>query len=547
LSPYTFAALSGGIASAARQPLALPSVAISCYVLQDVDFSLPLSQLYGVAKLFELPPLGLSYQSYFQSLLCGHMLSPGDDDMAIAGKLFFGDSNDGVVGLSSQNGGCASFSDFADTDHLQAPDSPAIQNTILQLLEGPVSAFAAAGFPAVFPADLNGQICNSAPTSNVKGSNPLVKSPSPLSMLSLINLTAPVNGSTANLGTQITMQAQPVTNASVQDVVFSVTSGNNQVVAWDIVTNAPFADTITVPTNLVGPLTVTAEGLDAQGDYDIEQSTINILPGSGLMLEFISVYPNDLSFSQLMTPQALDVTGVYSDGVQREITLGAAGTVYSTSAPSVAVVDPNGNVRAVGNGSAQITVTNGGETVQVPVQVSLQPPQIVSIQTNSLQPGVSNVMVIITGLNLGGTSNIMFLRNGKLDPNVTVGNLVFGANAANIQAQVNVASNAATGLLAVVARTPVGSSSQTPVQGNRFFIGQPLVFDNLGFANGGAGGGGFGFTVVGSTGNSCIIQTSTNLLNWSNEVTNILTFGSFNFVETNPGASSRYYRVELIP
>jgi hypothetical protein len=359
-------------------------------------------------------------------------------------------------------------------------------------------------------------------------------------------LTAPPNGSTTNLGAQITIQAQPVANTAVQEVDFLVTSGNNQAVAWESITAAPFIASITVPTNLLGDLLITAVGFDAQGDYDIEQSTIQILPGSGLTLQSISVYPANLTVSEVMATQTLELTGTYSDGVQRDITLGGAGTGYSTSAPSVAVVDQNGNVSAVGNGSAQITATNGGITLQVPVQVSLQVPQIFSIEPNTLDPGMSNVTLLITGLNLGGTSNILFLRNGQPDPNLTIGGLVFGANAANIQAQVSVANNTMPGLLSMVVTTPVGSSVQTEVQGNRFFVGQPVVFNNFGLANG-VGGGEFGFTIIGTTGSGFIIQTSSNLLNWTNEITNNLTFGSFNFIETNAPQAAQYYRVQLNP
>jgi hypothetical protein len=159
---------------------------------------------------------------------------------------------------------------------------------------------------------------------------------------------------------------------------------------------------------------------------------------------------------------------------------------------------------------------------------------------------MSNVIVMLTGLNLGGATNLLFLRDGKQDPNVTIGSLVFGANSANIQAQVNVTTNAPPGLLCIVATTPVGNSGQTPVQGNRFFIGQPLVVNNIGLANG-VGGNGFGFTIVGSSESSFTIQTSTNLVNWFNEITNTLIFGSFTFIDTNAPASSRYYRAKLLP
>jgi uncharacterized repeat protein (TIGR03803 family) len=482
LSPLNFAINSGGMTSAATKTLNLRSYAINGYVGSDEDFTPHhLDQLYDVAKS-DSQFLAATPQNLLNQLLCGQMFSGFDDDMTMAGKMFLFQANDGVVALPSQKGGCTAFISFGDIQHTAAPDSPTILNYILNLLQGPASAFSS-GFPAVTPADLNSQICRPLVKSNVTQAKP-----SPRIQTRLITLTAPSNGSTAAPGSNITVIVQPFTNVVLQQVNFLASGNNpayNQDVAWDIITNAPFTDIITAPTNFFGPLTITAIGVDNQGNYDVEQSTIQILPGTNLILAAISVNLNsvgtNLTFSQLGVPQSLDVSGTYSDGVTRDITLGGAGTVYTASSPSIAVVDTNGNVSAAGNGSAQITVRNGGLSAQVPVQVSLQPPAIMSIQPDSLQSGASNVTLSLTGMNLGGTTNIMFLRNGKPDTRLAIGALVMGANAANIQLPVSVASNTPAGTLTVVVTTPVGNSGQTPMQGNQVSIVLPPVqsFTNL--------------------------------------------------------------------
>ena len=477
LSPSSYAINSGGVTSAALKPLPLPSYAIGGFVGSDGDFSkdiwIPI--LYGQA-LFATLSLNQSQRNSLATLLCGQMFTVFDDDLAMAGKLFLFQANDGVVALPSQNGGCGSVYNFGDVEHTVAPGSQAIQSKILSLLQGPVSSFDS-GFPAVTQGELNTQKCS----ASVLAVSPEEKSPgqpaSPLIQTRLIALIAPSNGSVFTLGSNITAIVQPLTNVVLQQVVFLASGNNpayNQNVAWDIVTNAPFTDIITAPTNFFGPLTITAIGVDGQGNYDIQQCTIQVLPGTNLTLEAISVNPNSLGtilmFSQLGVPQGLDVGGRYSDGVTRDITLAGAGTVYSTSAPSVAVVDTNGNVSAIGNGAAHITVMNGGLSAQVSVQVNLQPPEIRSIQPVNLPRGGSNVNLSITGMNLGGTTNVVFTLNGQPDTNLTIGTLITGANAANIQVPVTVAGNTPLGSRTLVISTPVGRSAQTPTQGNQILI-----------------------------------------------------------------------------
>jgi hypothetical protein len=306
-----------------------------------------------------------------------------------------------------------------------------------------------------------------------------------------------------------------------------------------------------VPTNFLGPLTITAIALDGNGNYDVKESVVSILPGANLTLKSISVNPfaveTNLSFSQIEIPQDLEVIGNYSDGIARDITLGGAGTTYSSSDSAVAVVDIDGHIRAAGNGSAQIKVVNAGHTAQVGVQVRLLPPTIMSIRPDHVEPGVTNVTITITGMNFGGASGLSFLRDGQPDHSLTIGGFINNANA-NLQVVLSAPQDAVSGLLTAVVSTPSGTSSQTPVQGNRFFIGPGLVMQNPRFTSGGQGQTNrFGFTLVGTTGSKAIVQASNDLVTWLNETTNTLTFGSSSFVETNLTGDLRYYRALGMP
>jgi hypothetical protein len=74
-------------------------------------------------------------------------------------------------------------------------------------------------------------------------------------------------------------------------------------------------------------------------------------------------------------------------------------------------------------------------------------------------------------------------------------------------------------------------------------VGPANVFQSSALTN-----GNFKFTFQGQTGSSCLIEVSTNLVNWGPLVTNIPFNGSLNYVDLNtPQFSKRFYRATIFP
>lgn len=63
--------------------------------------------------------------------------------------------------------------------------------------------------------------------------------------------------------------------------------------------------------------------------------------------------------------------GVYSDGVNRNITASASGTTYQSSNEKIVTVSPEGRVTARGLGAAKITVKNGNYSSIVDINLEL--------------------------------------------------------------------------------------------------------------------------------------------------------------------------------
>lgn len=99
-----------------------------------------------------------------------------------------------------------------------------------------------------------------------------------------------------------------------------------------------------------------------------------------LRLTGLGVQPPFLRLTTLGEIASLQVTGSYSDGSKRNLTLSTSGTVYKSSAPQVATVTSNGVVEAVSNGTATITVTHPAlPGTQATIAVTVKIPKLVSL------------------------------------------------------------------------------------------------------------------------------------------------------------------------
>ncbi|MDB6016416.1 MAG: repeat-containing protein, partial [Pedosphaera sp.] len=61
-------------------------------------------------------------------------------------------------------------------------------------------------------------------------------------------------------------------------------------------------------------------------------------------------------------------------------------------------------------------------------------------------------------------------------------------------------------------------------------------------------GGDFQIAITGETGSACVVETSTNLVNWAGLTTNAPFNGTFNFTDTTAGPfPRRFYRITILP
>ena len=112
----------------------------------------------------------------------------------------------------------------------------------------------------------------------------------------------------------------------------------------------------------------------------------------------------------------LAVTGHYSDGSERNLTAASTGTTYSSAAAAVATAGAEGLVTAIGNGTTDITVANGGfsEIVSVLVEEG-------SLQALELSPPIVTLRALAATAptTLRGSFSDGSLRDLTNDPGTT--------------------------------------------------------------------------------------------------------------------------------
>jgi hypothetical protein len=90
-------------------------------------------------------------------------------------------------------------------------------------------------------------------------------------------------------------------------------------------------------------------------------------------LEFLTITPSYFNLTEKESVKNLCVIGTYSDGSTKDLTMGASGSIYSSSDPGIATVNNDGVVTGLSNGIVIISVTNGGTSATANAQIIVQP------------------------------------------------------------------------------------------------------------------------------------------------------------------------------
>ena len=144
-------------------------------------------------------------------------------------------------------------------------------------------------------------------------------------------------------------------------------------IPWDIArtTTEPYEISLQVPEEAVGQMEIRAHAIDASGNWAYDSVTVSV--DVTVALTELRAEPDPVQLTDTVPDFTLQVTGVYADLIERDLSGDGAGTTYASDDPAIATVDAEGVVRPVAIGSTQVTVSNGSLTADVGVEVFALP------------------------------------------------------------------------------------------------------------------------------------------------------------------------------
>lgn len=189
------------------------------------------------------------------------------------------------------------------------------------------------------------------------------------------SITSPADGAIVEAGSTITVQLDPSGVGEIVGVLF--TGSRDMDSKFDV--TPPYEWSIQIPRSQLGPLTLAAAARvlgQTTGQAPQASVTVIVRLPSNITLQSIQVDPTPkflLLEPEIERQKILAITGVFSDGVKRNIASSTLGTTYKSSDERIVTVDIEGVLRAVGVGKAIISVKNGDKTAQIKVQVGARP------------------------------------------------------------------------------------------------------------------------------------------------------------------------------
>lgn len=180
-----------------------------------------------------------------------------------------------------------------------------------------------------------------------------------------IEIASPLSGATVKTGDTVTVAIAPEAGETLGKITAAFVGG----LAVAAPVGNPSAE-VPVPLGAVGPAVIVASAEVGSGEIDIAFVQVRVDAGPLRRLS-LAAPPLMTQVGQILP---LQVTGIFEDGVRRDLTLPERGTVYTSSNESVVGVHESGIVQARSRGKAQIRAVNGSKSSTAVVNVVVPDP-----------------------------------------------------------------------------------------------------------------------------------------------------------------------------
>lgn len=338
-----------------------------------------------------IPSTTIQTEGSSSSLDCsflGHLISH-----SLNNSIFNGNPNDLIVEVASQQGGIILNPSLLNECHIGTTGNPINIGLVDALLESDGNSspfFTTSGF---HPPDLNSIYRLSENHF--------------MSSAGTIQITSPSNGQTFAAGTTIPIN---ISGIALSKILLITGSKYIDFFTQDTIgQNATFL--YTIPQEAIGDLKIVALGGDTANFDCLDTITINI--NVTATLDSISVYPSPI-FIHVGEYTTLDITGYFNDGVSRNLNE-ISGISYSIANTSVALHDILNTIHGLRIDTTSILISYLGQSLQVPIFVSLPDTNSSVGLNNPISLTNSNKLLVYPNPNNG---NCTIVINASADEHV---------------------------------------------------------------------------------------------------------------------------------
>jgi len=294
------------------------------------------------------------------------------------------EASDAIVSVSSQIGGIAggansvpSVATIFEGTHTGVTGSAAFSTRIIELLNTQISDAQFAEFPAT----------STQPMTPPASDNVSVNSVTPGLEF------ATVQRMMVSSGDVVSVTVNTLAGSMVDEV--SLTSN----LSTQVDKTAPFVFNVSIPDDAFGTYSIIATGRNAQGDFYTSTNQIDFDVSTSASLLSIAAHPSAARFVTIGEDDKLAISGTFSDGFERQLTLSDTGTIYTSDNPLIASVSEDGLVTATGVGRTFIGIENNGQESSVSVYVGPPNEKPVAIA------GVDQLLLTGASFNLDATAS----------------------------------------------------------------------------------------------------------------------------------------------
>jgi len=272
-------------------------------------------------------------------------------------SIFAGEDNDFVVGKLSQQGGVPGVV-VPVLHHITEPRESEVLNTIIDYLHygGMQDRSSKPTYsPQTHPAQARELSKTLLPDSKI------TLSPAITLSTGNIRIVSPTEGALFHPGDEVQVQVE-VSNSDAVVLVATSTGSSG------LIDRAPYSFGFTIHNDAIGSVTIDAAAMDDVGFIGSHEVSVKIavsatLTGMAILPEVSFSDSTVHSFVGIQLP--LTVSGVFSDGVTRDITDAGTGTQYSSQNTAVLEISPDGVIIGKSPGTANVSVSNSGFAANV--------------------------------------------------------------------------------------------------------------------------------------------------------------------------------------